>query len=114
MRRTAGRGDEPRLSRKSLRPAPPCRDSSDRGCPRTSGRSDSPPMAAVLAPPSLRYPLMLGWPRLRIMLLVAFAFAVVPLGDSPTPIHVWFARNLTVAMFATIAFGVFERWPETL
>jgi two-component sensor histidine kinase len=48
------------------------------------------------------------------MLMVAFAFAVVHLGDSPTPFHVWFARNLTVAMFATIAFGVLERWPRRL
>jgi signal transduction histidine kinase len=71
-------------------------------------------MAAVLAPPAPRYPLILGWPRLRIMLLVAFAFAVVHLGDSPTPFHVWFARNLTVAMFATVAFGVFERWPQAM
>jgi len=74
-------------------------------------------MAAVFAPtpaPTRQYPLILGWPRLRIMLLVAFAFAVVHLGDSPTPIQVWFARNLTVAMFATIAYGVFERWPENL
>lgn len=71
-------------------------------------------MAAVLAPPARPYPLILGWPRLRVMLIAAVAFAVVHLGDSPTPFPVWFARNLTVAMFATIAFGVFERWPATL
>lgn len=48
------------------------------------------------------------------MLIVAFAFAVTHLGDSPTPFPVWFARNLTVAMFAMIAYGTFERWPEHL
>lgn len=68
-------------------------------------------MSAVLSP---RYPLILGWPRLRIMLIAAVAFAAVHIGDSPTPFQVWFARNLTVAMFSTIAFGVFERWPLTL
>jgi LytS/YehU family sensor histidine kinase len=68
-------------------------------------------MSAVL---SSRFPTILGWPRLRIMLIAAVAFAAVHIGDSPTPFQVWFARNLTVAMFSTIAFGVFERWPLTL
>ena len=59
--------------------------------------------------PAENFPSILGWPRLRVMLLIAFAFAVVRLGDSPTPFHVWFARNLTITMFATIAYGVLER-----
>ncbi|HEY8049508.1 MAG TPA: histidine kinase [Ramlibacter sp.] len=71
--------------------------------------------AAVLSNPAPRqFPLILGWPRLRVMLIVAFAFAVVHMGDSPTPFLVWFARNLTVAMFSTIAFGALERWPHEL
>jgi hypothetical protein len=59
------------------------------------------------------HPLILSWPRLRIMLIVAVGFALVHL-DSPTPFHIWFARNLVVAMFATIGYGVFERWPHHL
>ena len=59
-------------------------------------------------------PLILSWPRLRLMLVVAFAFAVVHMGDSPTPFQVWFARNLTIAMFSTIAYGTFERWPKEM
>ncbi|HUR90630.1 MAG TPA: histidine kinase [Ramlibacter sp.] len=70
-------------------------------------------MAAVLPMPATAYPLILGWPRLRIMLIMALGFALVHV-DSPTPFHVWFARCLTVAMFATIAYGVFERWPREL
>jgi signal transduction histidine kinase len=72
-------------------------------------------MAAVLsAPPAPRpLPLILGWPRVRVMFILALGFTVVHF-DSPTPSPVWFARILTVAMFATIAYGVFERWPEKL
>jgi hypothetical protein len=55
--------------------------------------------------------LILGWPRVRVMLIMALGFAVVHV-DSPTPFHVWFARTLTVAMFATIGYGIFERWPR--
>lgn len=47
------------------------------------------------------------------MLVVAVGFALAHL-DSPTAFHVWLARNLVVAMFATIAYGVFERWPRML
>jgi hypothetical protein len=68
-------------------------------------------MAAVLSSP---FPQILGWPRLRVMLIVAVSFAVVHVADSPTPFVVWFARNLTVAMFAMIAYGTFERWPDNL
>ena len=71
-------------------------------------------MSAVLPSPPRAYPLILGWPRLRVMLIVSVGFAVTHLADSPTPFHVWFARNLTVAMFCTIAYGVFERWPDQL
>ena len=47
------------------------------------------------------------------MFIIALGFTVVHL-DSPTPFRIWFARTLTVAMFATIAYGVFERWPARL
>src|SRR3569623_1153360 len=113
MRRTAGGPDEPRVSRNFLRPVAPDRASSGRTCPRTSARSDFAPMAAVLGSPAPRFPLILGWPRLRIMLIMALGFALVHT-DSPTPFYIWFARCLTVAMFATIAYGIFERWPQSL
>jgi hypothetical protein len=70
-------------------------------------------MAAVLDAPAPRFPLILGWPRVRIMLIMALGFALVHT-DSPTPFHIWFARCLTVALFATIAYGIFERWPRNL
>jgi two-component sensor histidine kinase len=70
-------------------------------------------MSAVLPAPA-HYPAeILGWRRLRIMVLIALAFAAVHT-DSPTPFYIWFARTLTVSMFAFIAYGIFERWPRTL
>jgi len=47
------------------------------------------------------------------MFIIALGFAVVHL-DSPTPFHIWFARTLTVTMFATLAYGVLERWPREM
>src|SRR5205807_10469267 len=71
-------------------------------------------MSAVLSAPAPRpLPLILGWPRVRVMFIIALGFAVVHF-DSPTPFRIWFARTLTVGMFATIAYGVFERWPARL
>ena len=77
-------------------------------------------MPAVPSPPAQppqsageQFPKILGWPRVRIVFIIAFGFAFVHL-DSPTPYSIWFARTLTVSMFATIAYGVFERWPKQL
>lgn len=71
----------------------------------------SPPLSDDPVPG--HFPRILGWPRLRVIFIMALGFALVHL-DSPTPFIVWLARCLVVAMFATIAYGVFERWPERL
>jgi hypothetical protein len=70
-------------------------------------------LPASSAPPPATFPRILGWPRVRVILIIALGFAAVHF-DSPTPYAVWFARTLTVGMFATIAYGVFERWPRRL
>jgi len=77
-------------------------------------------MAAVPTPATLaadpvpeHFPQILGWPRVRVIFIMALGFALVHL-DSPTPFIVWLARCLVVCMFATLAYGVFERWPQRL
>jgi signal transduction histidine kinase len=59
------------------------------------------------------FPQILGWPRLRIVIIMAIGFALVHL-DSPTPFIVWLARCLVVVTFSMIGYGVFERWPHRL
>ncbi|MEJ6022306.1 sensor histidine kinase [Ramlibacter sp. PS4R-6] len=71
------------------------------------------PPAPTDDPVPEHFPQILGWPRLRVVFIMALGFALVHL-DSPTPFVVWLARCLVVATFATIAYGVFERWPQRL
>lgn len=72
------------------------------------------PMPAV--PPGgaeEKFPAILGWPRVRLILILSVGFALTHL-ESPTPFIVWLARNLNVCLFAVLAFGVLERWPKRL
>ena len=71
-----------------------------------------PSMPAAPARPKT-YPKLLGWPRVRLVVILSLVFALVHF-DSPTPLHIWFARTLAVTGFSTIAYGVFERWPQRL
>jgi hypothetical protein len=56
---------------------------------------------------------VLAWPRVRFILLVALAFGLTHAGSS-TPLPIWIARAIVVAVLALLAFGLFEAWPAKL
>src|SRR5262249_27097768 len=58
---------------------------------------------------------ILAWRRLRFTLLAALPFGLMQsVTSSATPMVIWVLRSMTVALFAMLAFGLFERWPARL
>lgn len=58
---------------------------------------------------------ILAWRRVRFTLLVALPLGLLQsLTSETTPVWIWVLRAMTVGLFAMLAFGVFERWPERL
>jgi hypothetical protein len=81
--------------------------------------NQTPAMSAVpmpALPPQAageKYPKLLGWRRVLLIVLLSVGSALTHL-ESPTPFIVWLARNLNVCLFAVLAFGLLERWPKRL
>jgi len=57
---------------------------------------------------------MLGWPRVRVVLIAAAAFGVLHGIGSVTPTFVWVVRDMLVGFCSLLAFGFIERWPRRM
>ena len=71
------------------------------------------PLSTIPPDPVPNLPKILGWPRVALIVILSIGSSLTHL-ESPTPLPIWLARNLTVCLFAVLAFGIFERWPRTL
>src|SRR5262245_16632682 len=57
----------------------------------------------------------LSWRRVRVVLVTSVILGLMlSAGSKVTPTYVWIARTLTVALLASLAFGLCERWPARL
>jgi two-component sensor histidine kinase len=59
-------------------------------------------------------PPMLGWPRLRVALIASTVIGLILRLGSVMPTVVVVGRTMLVGLSATLAFGLFERWPARL
>jgi hypothetical protein len=59
-------------------------------------------------------PPLLGWPRVRAMLLAALPVGVLIGLSSATPMWMWLVRAVITGTAGLLAFGLFERWPARL
>ena len=54
---------------------------------------------------------ILGWRRIRVVLIAATALGLLHGIGSVTPTIVWVARDMLVGLCLLVAFGLTERWP---
>lgn len=54
---------------------------------------------------------MLGWPRLRVVLIASTLIGVLLWLTSVMPVYIVVARAMVVGFGALMVFGLFERWP---
>ena len=71
------------------------------------------PETAPLLPPALP-PRMLGWRRVRFVLIAAFVSSLLMKLGSQAPYLIVLLRMLIVGFAAVLTFGLFERWPARL
>ena len=57
---------------------------------------------------------MLGWRRVRVVLIAATVLGVLHGVGSVTPTVVWVTRDMLVGFCALMAFGSIERWPSRM
>jgi two-component sensor histidine kinase len=57
---------------------------------------------------------MLGWPRVRVVLIAAAVLGVLHGIGSVTPTFVWVVRDMLVGFCSLLAFGWIERWPRRM
>ena len=59
-------------------------------------------------------PALLGWPRVRVVLLASTLIEPILSSHSALPFYVDIGRTMVVGFAALLAFGLFERWPTRL
>ena len=57
---------------------------------------------------------MVGWPRVRVVLLASMVIGPILSSHSVLPFYVDIGRAMVVGFAALLAFGLFERWPPRL
>ena len=71
-----------------------------------------PPVTASALPQGIRR--ILGWRRVRVMLIASLSLGLLISLGSVTPTLVWLARSVIVGLCAMTAFGLAEQWPAQL
>ena len=59
-------------------------------------------------------PALLGWPRVRVVLLASIPIGLILSTHSVLPLYVDIGRTLVVGFATLLAFGLLERWPKEL
>jgi two-component sensor histidine kinase len=59
-------------------------------------------------------PALLGWPRVRVVLLASAVIGLILHSHSVLPFYVDIGRTMVVGFATLLVFGLFERWPARL